>query len=143
MPTAFRENLATALTWQHQPDAAISQANPVSATLYTVLPTTRNVRILCINASVVWAVTQPTPLEVIVTIDGQPLTFTQVNPVSASNYQITIWPHLAEAAGVFQATNPTVKSFDLEGRSVRVQIRITWAVTQPTPLICRVKWARR
>ena len=52
----------TSMTFQHQADAVLSQANPVSATLYTVLGTTANVRILTIDTNVTWAVTQPTPL---------------------------------------------------------------------------------
>jgi len=48
--------------WVQQPDAVISQANPVSTTLYPVLATNYRVRIITMNAAITWAVTQPTPL---------------------------------------------------------------------------------
>lgn len=131
-----------------QPDAVLSQANPVSATLYEVLPTTRNVRLISINVAITWGVTQPTPLEVIVTIDGIPVTYTFANPVSAVNYMATNEPGSAETAqrlvapagdyGMSSYSSPFLR----EGRTIKVEARITWAVTQPTPLACRVKYAK-
>lgn len=130
-----------------QADAAISQADPVSTTLYEVLATTKNVRILGIACQVTWAVTQPTPLEVVVTIDGQTIIYSMVNPVTATPYA----PYVAPATDIATAANQLMIAAwtaallpiaILEGRSVRVQIRITWAVTQPTPLVCRVKYAK-
>ena len=130
----------------HQADAAISQANPVSTTLYTVLDTTKNVRVISINAAVTWAVTQPTPLEVVVTIDGTTIIFLFANPVSAQNYIAHLTPYDAAATQALYAASGAPSdmqsSFLLEGRSVKVQVRITWAVTQPTPLVCRVKYAK-
>ena len=129
---------------KQQADAAISQNNPVSTTLYEVLPTTRNVRVISISASITWAVTQPTPLEVVMTIDGQSVVFIVANPVSASPYEAANQFQQAETAqgllsGIYYSA---YRSFLREGRSVRVQVRVTWAVTQPTPLVCRVKWAK-
>ena len=126
--------------YQQQADATLSQANPVSTTLYTVLDTTKNVRIIGIEADITWATTQPTPLEVVVTIDGVVLTAALVNPVSGTLYQWMIQTHAAEPQLV--AANTSNKSFELEGRSVKVEARITWATTQPTPLVCRVKYAK-
>jgi hypothetical protein len=126
----------------HQPDAYISQDNPVSTTLYTVLPTTANVRLISIGTRITWAVTQPTPLEVLVTIDGNLYVFTFVNPVSATNYYAYLSAIIAPASQTLTATDPTSRAFMLEGRSVKVEVRITWAVTQPTPLVCRVRWAK-
>jgi hypothetical protein len=127
----------------HQADAAISQANPVSTTLYEVLATTANVRIISIGAQIDWAVTQPTPMEVLVTIDGQVITFSVANPVSGSGHGAVIDSNTiiqALVSGSGFAYN--LRGFLLEGKSVRVQIRITWAITQPTPLTCRVKYAK-
>lgn len=125
-------------------DVAISQANPVSATLYEVLPTTKNVRLISISAMITWGVTQPTPLEVLVTIDGQTINYNVANPVSATNYFAIPNPELAETTQALGTSSTTQqgRSFLHEGRSVRVQVRITWAVTQPTPLVCRVKYAK-
>jgi hypothetical protein len=128
----------------HQADATLSQANPVSTTLYEVLPTTRNVRLYSIATMITWAVTQPTPLEVVVTIDGVSYVFAQTNPVSATNYYALISPENSEATQFMITSDETAvrRAFMLEGRSVRVQVRVTWAVTQPTPLVCRVRYAK-
>jgi len=126
---------------QQQADAAISQADPVSTTLYEVLATTKNVRILSISAAITWAVTQPTPLEVVVTIDGRSIIYSKTDPVSASYYNAGRVGSNAEGFQTLDGTGQYL-TFLLEGRSVRVQIRITWAVTQPTPLVCRVKYAK-
>ena len=128
-------------------DAVLSQANPVSGTLYTVLDTTKNVRIISISAAITWATTQPTSLDVFVTIDGQTIVFYSSNPVSATNYIAWIIPFTAEsnqgqmhAAVGMQSDN--YRAFLLEGRSIKIQARITWATTQPTPLVCRVKYSK-
>lgn len=123
----------------HQADAVLAQANPVSTTLYTVLTTTPNVRIIGIAVNVDWAVTQPTPLEVIITVDGQAVSGFINNPVSGTWYFFVINPN--DAAQVLEAANPGSRAFLLEGRSVLVQVRVTWAVTQPNPMRCRVKYA--
>jgi len=128
----------------HQADAAISQVNPVSNQLYTVLATTTNVRIISIAAQVTWAAVQPTPLVVLVTIDGQVITHYVNNPVSANPYEAIVRPHLPEndqpmLSGFAETAR---RAFLYEGRSVKVECYITWGVAQPTPLVCRVKWAR-
>lgn len=130
--------------FQQQPNATISQANPVSATLYEVLATTANVRIINIGVYLTWAVTQPTPLEIIVTIDGVSFVFKKTNPATDTAYEPFLSVNTAEndqpmaTASLYSA----YRAFLLEGRSVRVQVRITWAVTQPTPLVCIVKYAK-
>lgn len=126
------------------PDAVLSQANPVSATLYTVLATTRNVRIISVAENITWAVTQPTPLDAIVTIDGQTITYYATNPVSAAGHWARSVGMAANNAQILDATEDYSKhrAFLLEGRSVKVEARITWAITQPTPLVCRVKHAK-
>lgn len=129
-----------------QADAVVSQANPVSGTKYTVLDTTKNVRIIGISAEITWATTQPTPLEVHVTIDGQAYTFTKVDPVSGSIYIAFLKSSLAESAQQMLITSDTyrdvARAFLFEGRSVKVEVEITWATTQPTPLECKVRYAK-
>ena len=127
-----------------QAAATLSQTNPVSATLYTVLDTTKNVRIISIASILTWATTQPTPLDVVATVDGQSVVFSKTNPVSDTWYGAHLvesndWT--SELLGAISAYTP-YRAFLLEGRSVKVETRITWATTQPTPLICRVKYAK-
>jgi hypothetical protein len=127
----------------HQADAVLSQANPVSATLYPVLPTTANVRVISIETNLTWAVTQPTPLEVVMTIDGNTIIWTQANPVTATPYYARVRAGFTELTQDFEATSSSPqRSFMLEGRSVKIEVRVTWAVTQPSPLNCRVKYSR-
>jgi len=129
-------------TFAHQADVALSQANPVSTTIYTVLPTTTNARLIGIAIQVTWATTQPTPLEVLINVDGQTVGCFVNNPVTATWYYCVINPN--DPAQVMLTTNPSeTRAFLLEGRSVSVTCRVTWAVTQPTPMVCRVKWARK
>ena len=130
---------------QQQADAEISQANPVSATLYEVLATTKNVKIISMMVYITWAVTQPTPLEIVVTVDGKTLIFSQANPVSGTWYTPVIAVYDGDALQIM-ANSVSVGSQQAfensSGRSVRVQVRVTWATTQPTPLVCRVKYAK-
>ncbi len=132
------------LLWKGQADATLSQNNPVSATLYTVLDTTKNARIISITTNITWAVTQPTPLEVVVTIDGISTIFTVTNPVSATDYFASLKANAAASAQTLETTDraATGRPLLLEGASIKVEVRITWAVTQPTPLTCRVKYAK-
>ncbi len=137
-------HLEPSTLYQHQADATLSQANPVSATLYTVLDTTKNVMIISIEIDITWAVTQPTPLEIVVTIDGVSTVFTVTNPVSATAYFASLNANAAASAQTLETTDRTAtgRPFLLTGRSVKIEARITWAVTQPTPLVARVKYAK-
>ena len=127
---------------RQQPDAYISQANPVSTTIYPVLPTTKNVRILSIETDITWAVTQPTPLEVILVIDGLTYIFFQNNPVTATPVYATLTGNNSIITFPLSTDWLPYKEFLIEGRSINVGVRVTWAVTQPTPLNCRVKYAK-
>jgi len=136
--------IRTELTFQHQPDAAISQTNPVSAQYYTVLDTTPNARIISMIAKITWATTQPTSLEVRITIDGNLITHAIPNPVSATTYRAMVEEGTSETLQTLTVTAYTPnRAFLYEGRSVKVEARITWDTTQPTPLVCRVKYAKR
>jgi len=137
---------------KHQEDSLTVIATPVSGTKYVwragetgsgaELGEQKNVRIISINAVLSWATTQPTPLEVHLTIDGQPITFGQTDPVSATNYVAVCRPRAAMASQIFSTADTSTSAFLCEGRIVKIEIEITWAVTQPTDLTLRVKWAR-
>ncbi len=140
-----RERILYDKEWTLQPDAYLSQDDPVSATWYPILPTTLNARILSVYCNVDWGVTQPTPLELRVTVDGIPIIYAQANPVSATPYYPQPAGDLAMAGQYMTPTTDYAwyKPFIIEGRSISVDVRITWAVTQPTPLRSRVKWAKK
>ena len=128
--------------FQHQADAAISQANPVSTTLYEVLPTTKNVRLISVAAAITWAVTQPTPLEAHVLIDGVSMIFLKTDPVTGTAYFAQVWGDPSAINQGLTAVEDVGRSFLLEGKSVKVEVEIAWATTQPTNLTMRVKWAK-
>lgn len=131
-------------SYQQQPDATLAQDNPVSTTLYTVLAVTPYARIISIETDITWTITQPTPLEIIVTIDGVSVIFLVANPVSTTKHYASLTALNTMATQVLEATDrcATGRPFLLEGKSVLVQARITWAITQPTPLNARVKYAK-
>lgn len=122
----------------HQPDAAISQANPVSGTKYTVLDTVKNARIISIAVWVTWTV-QPAPLEIHITIDGIALTCNFTSPVSTTPYSVQ---NVATDAGFILATPllDAYRAFLLEGRSIKVEAEITGGTV--SNLSARVKYAR-
>jgi hypothetical protein len=131
-----------------QADRAISQVNPVSNAVYNVLPLTINARIHSLAARIDFAAGQPTDLRIRVTLDGNVLTYTIAAPGNTTPYTPIrgsgpdIYDETAQlmAAGFGAATPPF---YEWEGHAVQVDALITWAVNQPTPLICRVKWSRK
>ena len=121
--------------------ATLSQANPVSTTLYTVLDTTENVIIYHIQISLTWATTQPNPLVVIITVDGQTLTFSKSNPVSNQDYNPNYWD-ISTPGGGMDTSSGNLQPFVIQGKSVKVQAKVTWATTQPNPMTCRVLYGK-
>lgn len=135
-----------ALDYEHQPDALLSQANPVSNTIYPVLAATANVRLIGVYAKITWATTQPTNMRVIVTIDGQVITYTIAAPVTTSKYSAGNCSCLTPATQLLIISTTSIeqmRSFLLEGKNVQVDVAITWGTTQPSPLVCSVVWAKR
>jgi len=123
---------------QHQADATLNQASPVSGTKYTVLDTTKNVRIISATAKVTWTV-QPTPLEFHITIDGQTLIAQKVNPVSAAvNSLQNNTPDTANLG--FGNSVAGYRAFVLEGRSVKIEAETTGGTV--SNLSARVKYAK-
>jgi hypothetical protein len=130
---------------EHQPDAFISQANPVSAQWYPVLVATANVRIRSIIATITFVAGAPNPLEARIIIDGQTITYVAAFPGTGNPYEAKPNKQDPDTGQGLYGTVNDVQSpggFLLEGRSVAVDVRVTWAVNQPSPLVCRVKWAR-
>jgi hypothetical protein len=125
---------------RHQVDAAISQANPVSAFLYPVLATTRNVRIISIEANVTWGGNQP-QLWVDLTIDGQLISFGAGTPVSTQRHFAENTAGSVSTQQTLTTTDYIYRSFLIEGRSVKIDARYIGAAGT-TLLECRVKWAK-
>ena len=151
---AKTDALPTSTVFQHQADSVTIVASPVSGTTYewlagasgagAALGTQENIRIISLTAAVTWATTQPTPLEVVVTIDGQTIIFKVANPTSGSNYygvRTSADPESSQNLHTDYLEASRV-AFLLEGRSIKVECKITWATTQPTNLTMRVKWAK-
>jgi len=133
---------------EHQADAYVDQAAPVSGTKYEwssdgtqtkKLGSLKNVRIIAVYVKVTWTV-QPTPLEVHITVDGHALTFIKVDPVSATQYQPVLWANAAENAGFLEAEAAIREGFLLEGRSVKIECETTGGTV--SHLDMRIKYAK-
>lgn len=124
-----------------QDDGVLAQANPISGTLYEVLPLTSNIRIISAWIEVIWTL-QPSPLELHFTIDGKTVTHSIVNPVTATDYFPRLTPKNAPAA---QELTTTIfareRPFLYENRSIRVQAETTGGTVQN--LNARIKYATR
>jgi len=138
---------------EHQADSVTIIASPVSGTKYewrtgesgagAALGTQKNVRIIGVQVIITWGVTQPTPIEAHLTIDGQPITYSKIDPVTGTGYYIREHTmNVAPTAQSLSSTNLSTMAFTHEGRSVKLECEITWATTQPTNLTMRVKWAK-
>jgi len=123
--------------FQQQADASLSQANPVSGTKYTVLATTKNVRIISIEVDVTWS-GQPTPLEIHVTVDGVVFTFTVTDPASATAYFARFNEGAVATSQILETTQySSWRSFLLEGRSVKVEAEITGGTVSSLDVLMR------
>jgi len=134
---------------QHQADAYVDQANPVSGTKYewssdgtqaNKLGALKNVRIISLAAMVTWTV-QPSPLEVWITIDGVAMRFFFNNPVTATQYYPSEKPGLdVNNQGLDVTIFRPYQAFLLEGRSVKVEIETTGGTVANLDL--RVKYTK-
>jgi len=123
-----------------QADAVLDQAAPTSGLKYTVLNTTKNVRLISIAVKCTWTV-QPNPLEVHLTIDGQAWTFAIGNAVTDTYYvPIINADDLPTAFGFDVVGISKYKEFLIEGRSVKVEAEVTGGTV--SNLYCRVKYAK-
>jgi len=123
-------------TFQHMPDATLSQSYPLDGTKYTVLNTTKNVKIWSIAVECTWTV-QPTSLEIHITVDGISLTASQSNPVSNTWYYV-YFPYYSPNPD-FATSAGAVSRDILEGRSVKVEAEITGGAV--SDIVARVKYA--
>lgn len=152
MPKAYSDKGAIV---QQQVDSVTIIANPVSGTRYpwragatgagAELGTQKNVRIIGIQAFLTWADNQPTPLEVHVTTTLVPFTFSFVNPISVTSYFANLRqdnPALTQPLTTADLLLSYGRWGLLEDPNVLVECEITWAITQPTNLTMRTKWAR-
>jgi len=127
-------------TPEHQADATLDQANPVSGTQYEVLATTRNARIISVAVRCTWTV-QPTPLQVHITIDGNTLSYSFTDPVTNRWYIAIRRSEFAEDSGILAyLTTAQDMTFLVEGRSVRVTAETTGGTV--SNLSARVKYAQ-
>jgi len=124
---------------KHQADVVFSQANPLSGTKYTVLNTTKNVRILGIQLVCTWTV-QPNPLECHITIDGQLLRAVRADPVSATKYYVE--ERMSSSNPCTTSTDLTGnKPFIYEGRNVKIEVEVTGGtVSNLSALVKYAKW---
>lgn len=125
--------------FKHQADATLTQASAVSGTKYTVLDTTKNVRIISIAALDDWSV-DTTLLEVHVTIDGESFVW-QVDPTDNTWYSVRdIDAGATNLLQTLNAASSTNQAFILEGKSVKVEVETTGGTS--VSLQCRVKYAK-
>lgn len=127
-----------------QADAVISQANPVSGTKYTVLPSTANVRLRSLSIKADWTV-QPTPLESHITFDGIETTYAGANPATGDYFSPTTDQDSGAGAPTSQVmvnqwTDRYIDIMPVESKSMSITGEITGGTVQL--LYCRVKYLR-
>lgn len=137
MPSAHGAHIKYA--WQLQVDATLAQANPVSGTPYPVLAATEDVMIISAAFRVDWTV-QPTPLSLVVTVDGIPITFSQANPATATYYNPRFDPGGAMASQLAAASSLITGGFIIKGQNIAVEALTTGGTVQN--LYAIIKWAR-
>ena len=119
-----------ARVFEHQPDAPLDEANPLNDTWYTVLDTTKRVRLIGISCRT-GKTTAGTvsAMQIKVTVDGQSLLGSASDPTENTVYFI----RNPSSPDLLLGTTDKTSSFLLEGRNVKVEIKVTWTV-QPDPL---------
>jgi hypothetical protein len=129
--------LVAAMSFQTQADALLSQATPVQNTWYTILDTVHYAKLFGIAIAV--ATTGET-LEVRLTVDGNVYTGSQV-AVADTAYKAN--PYTAPTGTYLLMTTSSIQnSNELEGRSLKVEVRKTTAAGTGTITGC-VTYAQR
>jgi len=127
--------LARVPVFQHMPDATLSQTDPVSGTLYTVLGTVKNARIIGIAVRVTY--TEAPTVECHINVDGSNLTASKADMTNNTWYTvITQEPY----ANPVYTTYAGTRAFLLEGRSVSITAEFSGG-TGVSELSARVKYA--
>lgn len=129
--------------WQQQPDATLTEPVAVSGTMYTVLDTVKNARIISAEVDIEWTV-QPN-VEIYFIVNGIPHVHAIALPVSTSPYIPFRRPDVDAIAQPLilrsEANDLTAPSFLYEGKSIKVQAGRTGGTA--TVLNARVKWAKK
>jgi len=133
--------IRTELTFEHQADATLSQANPTQNNWYTVLAATANVRVIGITVRV--ATTGET-LQCEIVVDGVTLGIVDLAAVADTDYWVVLY---TASTGLFTymiaVTDDRLnRPFLIEGRNVRVRVRKTTANGTGTLASC-VSYATR
>lgn len=113
--------------YEFQTEAALDQAAPVNGTYYTILDTVLNARIYGI---VIQVDTTGETLQVRITIDGRTIESTAGACTNDTCYElIRRYTGITEDWIITDVANPfsQYKSFILEGRSVKIEVRKTTA----------------
>lgn len=135
------DTIRTEITYQMRPFATLNQSNPVSEQYYTALDTTANVQLVTVCAQTTGGTVSV--LDVKVIVDGEAINFSLASPVSTTLYKAALYMH--DAAGKLVETTDGINTDNgvlIEGRSVKVEVAVTWSV-QPTPLKCWVRYRSR
>lgn len=125
--------------FEQQADANLTQASAVSGTIYAVLATTKNIRIISIASLDDWSV-DTTTLEIHVIIDGLTYIFT-IDPDD------NVWYIAKEllsdevpANQVLGLVEETIMPYFLEGKSVAISVESTGGTSDS--LKCKVRHAK-
>jgi len=125
-------NPAPTVPPEHQPDAVLTQANPVQNTWYTLLSTTINVRLYAITVMVE---TTGETLEVRLTIDGN-VHVASIAAAANTYYYVFYRPSdgtlQLEPTGSLFHVNAVLGAKALESRSIKVEVRKTTAAGSGT-----------
>jgi len=114
------------MVFQHQAPAILNQAGPVQDTWYTILDTTRNVRIYEIYGRID---TADETVEGRIIVDGQTITITAINLTFGTTYFARRTASIAAETYYWDDTITQKESpYLFEGRSIQVQIRKTTAL---------------
>lgn len=110
-----------------QDQTIVTQASPGTGTKYTLLDTTKNVRVITAVVRCTWTV-QPNPLELHGTIDGQTFRWYSAAPVSNTWYD-AVWDSEQDIANqgfvVVGSNAPHTRAFLLEAQSVKIEMEVT------------------
>ena len=127
--------------YEYQDDATLVQDDPVSTEINPVLLASDKVKVYSISASVTWTV-QPSPLEIIVIIDGTTtILHVQEDPVSEQEYSAILlageppWLQGMDTTGLASS-----RAFIYEGHNVAINARTTGGTV--SNITCRVKWGQ-
>jgi hypothetical protein len=122
-------------TFKQMTDASIYQTVPVQNTWYTVLPSTLNARIKCVDMRVN---TTSENLECQIIVDGVTITFNQASAGAGTWYHSQSFDRYNNNAIIGGDSNGQ-DIVPIEGRNVQVRIRKTTANGTGT-LECRVRY---